>query len=73
MTDTLDIKEETRSKQSARSQLLINPSVLLSQHPCPANIEKFISQKRQEISNIIHGNDDRLLVIIGPCSIQNID
>lgn len=73
MTDTLDIKEETRSKQSARSQLLINPSVLLSQHPCPANIEKFISQKRQEISNIIHGNDDRLLVIIGPCSIHNID
>ena len=73
MTDTLDIKEETRSKKSVRSQLLPSPGVLISQYPCSPNIQKFIAQKRQEISDIIHGIDDRLLVVMGPCSIHNID
>jgi len=73
MTDTLDVKEETRPEKLLRSQLLTSPNVLMSQYPCPPNIQQFISQKRQEISNIIHGTDDRLLVVIGPCSIHNID
>jgi 3-deoxy-7-phosphoheptulonate synthase len=34
-------------------------------------IEKLISQTRSKIRNLIHGKDDRLLVIIGPCSIHD--
>lgn len=33
--------------------------------------EQFISEKRQEISQILNGEDNRLLVIIGPCSIHD--
>ncbi|MDZ4103360.1 MAG: 3-deoxy-7-phosphoheptulonate synthase [Hydrogenophaga sp.] len=34
-------------------------------------VESLISQTRQRIHNILHGKDDRLLVIIGPCSIHD--
>ena len=34
-------------------------------------VEALITQTRQNIHNIIAGQDDRLLVIIGPCSIHN--
>ena len=34
-------------------------------------IEGLVSSTRQTISNILHGRDDRLLVIMGPCSIHD--
>jgi len=34
-------------------------------------VETLIAQTRQRISGILHGKDDRLLVIIGPCSIHD--
>jgi len=34
-------------------------------------VEKLISQTRKAIQKIVHGKDDRLLVIIGPCSIHD--
>ena len=34
-------------------------------------VEKLIATSRKKIRDIIHGDDDRLLVIIGPCSIHD--
>ena len=34
-------------------------------------VEKLINSTRKTIHNILHGKDDRLLVIIGPCSIHD--
>ena len=34
-------------------------------------VEKLIAQTRKTIHRILHGQDDRLLVIIGPCSIHD--
>ena len=34
-------------------------------------VEKLITQTRKNIHNIMHGKDDRLLVVIGPCSIHD--
>jgi 3-deoxy-7-phosphoheptulonate synthase len=34
-------------------------------------VEALISQTRQRIHRILHGEDDRLLVVIGPCSIHD--
>jgi len=73
MMDTLDVKGDTLPKKLVRSHILTSPGVLINQYPCPLNVQQFISQKRQEISNIVNGIDDRLLVVIGPCSIHNID
>ena len=34
-------------------------------------VEALISQTRQRIHNILHGKDQRLLVVVGPCSIHD--
>src|SRR3954467_1832542 len=34
-------------------------------------VERLISGTRRAIHNIMHGKDDRLLVVIGPCSIHD--
>ena len=34
-------------------------------------VESLISQTRRKIHNIMAGKDDRLLVVIGPCSIHD--
>lgn len=34
-------------------------------------VEKLITHTRQSVHNIMHGKDDRLLVVIGPCSIHD--
>ena len=34
-------------------------------------VEKLIARTRKAIHQILHGQDDRLLVIIGPCSIHD--
>ena len=35
--------------------------------------EDFITESRETIGNILSGNDSRLLIIVGPCSIYNLD
>jgi 3-deoxy-7-phosphoheptulonate synthase len=50
---------------------LIPPAILMEEiHPGEAAIGR-IAQARQEISDIVHGKDDRLLVVVGPCSIHD--
>ena len=34
-------------------------------------VEALIKQTRKRIHDILHGQDDRLLVVIGPCSIHD--
>lgn len=50
---------------------LITPLALLSRLKESANSTENILQTRAEIHRILHGADDRLLVIVGPCSIHD--
>ncbi|MCS3459666.1 3-deoxy-7-phosphoheptulonate synthase [Aeromonas sp. BIGb0445] len=50
---------------------LPTPAELLAQQPCPAPMQARIAQHRQQASNILSGADDRLLVVIGPCSLHD--
>ena len=48
------------------------PEDIHQQFPSTDNAQNTISQSRQEIHNILSGEDDRLIVIIGPCSIHDV-
>ncbi|MDP0972101.1 hypothetical protein Q6294_34805, partial [Klebsiella pneumoniae] len=48
---------------------LISPALLLEELPIPDAALSLVEEARQQISNVLHGRDDRLLVIVGPCSI----
>ena len=48
------------------------PSIAhLYELPISEQASELVAQTRQQIANILHGKDNRLLVIIGPCSIHD--
>jgi 3-deoxy-7-phosphoheptulonate synthase len=50
---------------------LIPPAILMEEiHPGEEAIQR-IAEARQQVSDIVHGKDDRLLVVVGPCSIHD--
>lgn len=50
---------------------LISPSLLQEEIPVVASVEQSILNTRQIVSNTLNGIDDRLVVIVGPCSIHD--
>ncbi|WP_454008897.1 3-deoxy-7-phosphoheptulonate synthase [Aeromonas sp. Marseille-Q7275] len=52
-------------------EALPTPADLLVQHPCPADMAQHIDHHRHQVRQILSGADDRLLVVIGPCSIHD--
>ena len=50
---------------------LTPPSHLLRELPCSDAAVATVSAARQAVHRILHGMDDRLVVVIGPCSIHD--
>ncbi|MCC7067263.1 MAG: 3-deoxy-7-phosphoheptulonate synthase [Burkholderiales bacterium] len=55
----------------ARVRPLITPALLDEALPIPEAAETLVETSRRDISRILHGDDDRLLVVVGPCSIHD--
>jgi 3-deoxy-7-phosphoheptulonate synthase len=51
---------------------LLPPAAVLRDFPITPNAAKTVWETRQAIHRILHGADDRLLVIMGPCSIHDV-
>jgi 3-deoxy-7-phosphoheptulonate synthase len=43
----------------------------MREFPCTSHISATVYQARRAVHDILHGDDDRLVVVIGPCSIHN--
>ena len=52
---------------------LLPPVALLEKFPATEQAAKTVAAARASIHRILKGNDDRLLVVIGPCSIHDIE
>ena len=50
---------------------LTPPAQLLSLLPCDGRASQTVSDSRAALHEILHGRDDRLAVVIGPCSIHD--
>ncbi len=50
---------------------LLPPIHLLREFPLSEEAAQVVYETRQQIHRILHGADDRLLVIVGPCSIHD--
>ena len=48
-----------------------SPNKIKEEIPSNSGIEDFVKEKRNIISNIINNNDNRIITIIGPCSIHD--
>ncbi len=71
-TRSIDKTSQTDDERIKDITVLPPPEHLIRFFPIGGTpVETLISQTRQRIHNILHGKDDRLLVIIGPCSIHD--
>ena len=52
---------------------LITPSLLLERVPMSDDAQTLVESSRAAISRVLHGGDDRLVVVVGPCSIHDHD
>src|SRR5690606_7434161 len=50
---------------------LAPPSHLMREFPCSAEVSAVVYGARQGVHRVLHGMDDRLVVVIGPCSIHD--
>lgn len=53
------------------STALFSPAQLEQELPCPARIHAHVAKTRKSLHHILHGTDDRLAIIVGPCSIHD--
>ena len=62
---------KTDELRTARIDSLITPAELLEKHPITPVITENVLATRQRIARILSGEDPRLLVVIGPCSLHD--
>ncbi|MBI5275925.1 MAG: 3-deoxy-7-phosphoheptulonate synthase [Burkholderiales bacterium] len=52
---------------------LISPALLQYDLPADESVQQFVEASRREVAAIVHGDDPRLLVVVGPCSIHDAE
>ncbi|MGD9773368.1 3-deoxy-7-phosphoheptulonate synthase [Diaphorobacter sp.] len=52
---------------------LITPALLQEWLPAPDAAQALVEGSRLQLSRVLHGQDDRLIVVVGPCSIHDHD
>ena len=63
----------TRDLRVESIRPLLPPAILLEELPPDDAASQAVSRAREEIARILGGDDDRLVVIVGPCSIHDPD
>ncbi len=67
------LKNRLENVHISGEDVLVTPLQLKQEIPLPQAARDSIKRSRQEIADIIHGRDHRLLVVCGPCSIHDVD
>ncbi len=63
---------KTDDTRIAQLRPLISAAILLEEIPLSAAGEKLVTETRDAVSKSVRGEDDRLVVIVGPCSIHDV-
>jgi 3-deoxy-7-phosphoheptulonate synthase len=64
--------EQLENLNVVAQELLVTPAQLKSELPVPEHVRHQVSEARQQVRNILSGNDKRLLIVVGPCSIHDV-
>jgi len=68
-----DSINELDNRRIDKIRPLIPPQILMEDIPLTEKSSATIANSRRELENAIDGKDDRLIVIVGPCSIHDVD
>jgi len=67
------MKNSTDDLRISGTKELQSPSALIEKIPVSANAAVTVTGARNDVQRILDGEDDRLVVIVGPCSIHDPD
>ncbi|KAF8743904.1 hypothetical protein AX14_013961 [Amanita brunnescens Koide BX004] len=72
----LPYKEALSKLENSRvksTRPLIPPQILQEDLPLTLQAAQTVLQGRLEVENVLRGDDDRLMVVVGPCSVHNVE
>jgi len=69
--EAMDHRTKTSNVRVVDIRPMLPPALLMEQLPATKAVEDFVAKTRCQISDIIHGRDDRLICVVGPCSIHD--
>ncbi|WP_353249677.1 3-deoxy-7-phosphoheptulonate synthase [Salinisphaera sp. T31B1] len=64
---------ETDNLRITGTQKMVSSQDLREEFPVTETASETVHDAREAIQDVLHGRDDRLLVVVGPCSIHDID
>jgi len=62
---------QTDDVRIANLRPLLPPAILMEELPLSDEASALVAKAREQVARVIHGRDDRLLVVVGPCSIHD--
>ena len=67
------LSDSVRDQRIERLEPLAAPRTLLDELPLTEAHAEVLRRGRSEVQAILDGHDDRLLVVVGPCSVHDVD
>ena len=67
----MNVENQIKNKRILRMQPVVSPAELSAEVPVSQAAYETIASSRETIKNILHGTDDRFLIIAGPCSVHD--
>ncbi|MFC3494097.1 3-deoxy-7-phosphoheptulonate synthase [Glycomyces rhizosphaerae] len=71
MTTSAGRSPQTNDLRVTAFQPLVAPAVLRAELPLGPDRAALVERTRHEIKDVLDGSDDRLLVVVGPCSVHD--
>jgi 3-deoxy-7-phosphoheptulonate synthase len=68
-----ETRDRVRDRRIERVVELVSPTALLEDLPLGEEREQAVVRGRDEVQRILEREDDRLLVVVGPCSVHDAD
>jgi 3-deoxy-7-phosphoheptulonate synthase len=66
-----ETRDRVRDQRIERIEELVSPGALLADLPLGDDREAAVVRGRGEVGNVLDGSDDRVLVVVGPCSVHD--
>jgi 3-deoxy-7-phosphoheptulonate synthase len=66
-----ETRDRVRDQRIERIEELVSPAKLLEELPLGEARGKAVVRGRGEVGNVLDGTDDRVLVVVGPCSVHD--
>eukprot|EP00802_Teleaulax_amphioxeia_P013223 Tamp_13272.p1 GENE.Tamp_13272~~Tamp_13272.p1 ORF type:complete len:415 (-),score=88.25 Tamp_13272:490-1692(-) len=63
--------DEVQNVNIDRIRPIISPAVLAEELPATAAVYETVREGRAAVSKLVQGQDDRLMVVVGPCSVHD--